>query len=131
MVSLLCFCRRDDNKKKNLRFFFGGGALGAERKIVQNVFFVGNVTTIEFESANFIVENNFVVIAQSPNCVFFVVKKYSAYFSVFWGHHFSMSPRRSTNFKILNCQNIQKYAAVCVTTPMCDSNHILHDIKHI
>ena len=48
--------RRDDNK--NIIFaFWGGGGLGGQRgKTSKTLFFVGNATTINFESANFIVE---------------------------------------------------------------------------
>ena len=41
--------------------------MGAERKIIQNAFFMGNATTIQFLKAQFLLSRNFVVIAQAPH----------------------------------------------------------------
>ena len=57
--------RRDDNKNKICSFEGGGVALGAERKSSKTLFFVGNVTTINFEM-QILLSRNFVVVAQAP-----------------------------------------------------------------
>ena len=67
---------RETTIKLELFGFEGVGALGAERRIVQMLFLVGNVTTIKFQNCNFVVDI-FCNIVQAPGNALHDRKHYS------------------------------------------------------